>query len=85
MLTLLQLLIVVAMILIGAKKGGIALGIYGMVGVFILVFGFGLEPGAIPVDVMLVIVCVITASAALVCRRIGLYGKGSGTISEAAS
>ena len=65
MLTLLQLLIVVAMILIGAKKGGIALGIYGMVGVFILVFGFGLEPGAIPVDVMLVIVCVITASAAL--------------------
>ena len=41
------------------------MGIYGMVGVFILVFGFGLEPGAIPVDVMLVIVCVITASAAL--------------------
>lgn len=48
MLTLLQLLIVVAMILIGAKKGGIALGIYGMVGVFILVFGFGLEPGLFP-------------------------------------
>ena len=45
--------------------GGIGLGIYGMVGVFVLVFGFGLEPGVIPIDVMLIIVSVITASAAL--------------------
>ena len=37
---LLQLLIVAAMIFIGARIGGIALGIYGMVGVFILVFIF---------------------------------------------
>ena len=64
-LLFLQLLIVLAMIFIGAKVGGIGLGIYGMVGVFILVFGFGLEPGAIPIDVMLIIVSVITASAAL--------------------
>ena len=62
---LLQLAIVLAMIFIGAKKGGIGLGIYGMVGVFILVFVFGEEPGAIPIDVMLIIVSVITASAAL--------------------
>jgi len=53
------------MILIGARIGGIALGIYGMVGVFILVFIFGLEPGSIPIDVMLIIVSVITASASL--------------------
>ncbi len=65
LLILLQLLIVLAMIFIGAKVGGIALGIYGMVGVCALVFVFGLEPGAIPVDVMLIIVSVITASAAL--------------------
>ena len=64
-LILLQLAIVFAMIFIGAKKGGIGLGIYGMVGVFILVFVFGEEPGAIPIDVMLIIVSVITASAAL--------------------
>jgi anaerobic C4-dicarboxylate transporter DcuA len=62
---LLQLAIVLAMIFIGAKKAGIGLGIYGMVGVFILVFVFGEEPGAIPIDVMLIIVSVITASAAL--------------------
>ena len=64
-LILMQLAIVLAMIFIGAKVGGIGLGIYGMVGVFILVFGFGLEPGTIPIDVMLIIVSVITASAAL--------------------
>ena len=41
------------------------MGIYGMVGVFILVFIFGLKPGNIPIDVMLIIVSVITATAAL--------------------
>lgn len=64
-LLLLQLAVVLAMIFIGAKVGSIGLGIYGMVGVFILVFVFGLEPGVIPIDVMLIIVSVITASAAL--------------------
>lgn len=37
-LLLLQLAIVLAMIYIGAKVGGIGLGIYGMVGVFVLVY-----------------------------------------------
>ena len=64
-LVILQLVVVLAMIFIGAKVGSIGLGIYGMVGVFILVFGFGLAPGNIPIDVMLIIVAVITASAAL--------------------
>lgn len=43
-LLILQLLVVLAMIFIGAKVGSIGLGIYGAVGVFILVFIFGLEP-----------------------------------------
>lgn len=64
-LLLLQLAVVLAMIFIGARVGSIGLGMYGMVGVFILVFVFGLEPGNIPIDVMLIIVAVITASAAL--------------------
>ena len=38
-----ELLVVLAMIFIGARVGGIGLGIYGMIGVFVLVFGFGLE------------------------------------------
>ena len=62
---LFQLAIVLTLIFIGARVGGIGLGIYGMVGVFILVFGFSLPPGKLPIDVMLIIVSVITAAAAL--------------------
>ena len=62
---LLQLAIVLALIFIGARIGGIGLGIFGMVGVFILVFFFGLKPGNLPIDVMLIIVSVITAASTL--------------------
>lgn len=62
---LLQLAIVLALIFIGARVGGIGLGIFGMLGVFILVYGFGLTPGKAPIDVMMIILAVITASAAL--------------------
>lgn len=64
-LILLQFAIVLALIFKGARVGGIGLGIYGMVGVFILVFIFGMKPGNLPIDVMLIIVSVITAAAAL--------------------
>lgn len=64
-LLLLELTIVIALIFIGARVGGIGLGIYGMLGVFILVYGFGLTPGKAPIDVMMIILAVITASAAL--------------------
>ncbi len=64
-LIIIQLIIVLALIFIGARVGGIGLGIYGMVGVLILVFIFGLKPGNIPIDVMLIIVSVITATACL--------------------
>lgn len=64
-LILLQFAIVLALIFKGARVGGIGLGIYGMVGVFILVFVFGMKSGNLPIDVMLIIVSVITAAAAL--------------------
>lgn len=64
-LLLIELLIVLAMIFIGARIGGLGLGIYGMIGVFILVYGFGLKPGDPPIDVMMIIVAVITAASAL--------------------
>ena len=60
-----ELLIVLAAIFIGARVGGIGLGIFGMLGLSILVFGFGLAPGKAPIDVMLIIVAVITAAATL--------------------
>lgn len=62
---LIELAIVLALIFIGSRVGGIGLGIYGMLGVFILVYGFGLAPGKAPIDVMMIILAVITASAAL--------------------
>lgn len=64
-LVIIQLLIVLALIFIGVRVGGIGLGIYGMIGVFILVYGFGLAPGSAPIDVMMIIVAVITAASAL--------------------
>ena len=64
-IVIIQLLIILALIFIGARVGGIGLGIYGMIGVFILVYGFGLAPGNAPIDVMMIIVSVITAAAAL--------------------
>lgn len=64
-LILIELLVVLVFIFIGARVGGVGLGIYGMLGTFILVYVFGLAPGKAPIDVMLIILAVITASAAL--------------------
>lgn len=64
-IVIVQLLIVLTLIFIGVRVGGIGLGIYGMVGVFILVYGFGFQPGSAPIDVMMIIVAVITAASAL--------------------
>ncbi len=64
-LVYIQLFVVLAAIFIGAKKGGIGLGIWGMIGLAVLIFVFGLKPGKAPIDVMLMIVAVITAASAL--------------------
>lgn len=44
----LQLIIVLACLFYGARKGGMALGLLGGIGLIILVFGFGLKPGNPP-------------------------------------
>lgn len=62
---LIELALVLLFIFIGARVGGIGLGVYGMLGVFVLVYGFGLAPGKAPIDVMMIILAVIVASAAL--------------------
>lgn len=62
---ILQLLFVLAAIVVGARLGGIGLGVMGGVGMAILVFVFGLEPTSPPIDVMLMIAAVISAAAAM--------------------
>ena len=58
---LLQLAIVLIAIIIGARLGGIGLGVFGGLGLAVLVFVFGLQPTSPPIDVMLMIVAVIAA------------------------
>ena len=62
---LLQLALVFFCIIMGARKGGIGLGVFGGVGTLLLVVVFGLEPGELPVDVMLMIAAVISAVACM--------------------
>ena len=62
---LLQLLIVLIAIIIGARLGGIGLGVMGGVGLAFLIFVFGLQPTAPPIDVMLMIVAVISAASCM--------------------
>lgn len=65
MLFSLQFLILQACIFIGARLGGVGLGVMGGVGLAILVFVFGLQPTSAPIDVMLMILAVVTAAGAL--------------------
>jgi len=61
----LQIALILACLFYGARKGGVALGLLGGVGIVALVFIFGLAPGKPPVEVMLTIVAVVAASATL--------------------
>ncbi|HWA35572.1 MAG TPA: anaerobic C4-dicarboxylate transporter family protein, partial [Cyclobacteriaceae bacterium] len=62
---LLQLAILLICIFIGARMSGIGLGVMGMLGLLILLFGFQLQPSDPPLEVMLIILSVVTAAAAL--------------------
>src|SRR5215203_5052315 len=60
-----ELLILLACIVIGARLGGIALGTVAGIGLFIFVFLFGLPPGGPPRTVLGMIIAVITALATM--------------------
>mgnify|MGYP000572636608 CR=1 FL=1 len=62
---ILQLAFVLTAIIIGARLGGIGLGVMGGIGLAILTFVFGLQPTAPPIDVMLMIAAVISAAACM--------------------
>lgn len=61
----LELLIVLVALGLGARIGGMFLGIAGGLGLAFLVFVFGLAPSAPPIDVMLIITAVIVAASVL--------------------
>lgn len=62
---LIQFLFVIVAIIIGARMGGIGLGVMGGLGLSFLVFIFGLEPTSPPIAVMLMIVAVISAASCM--------------------
>ena len=62
---LIQFLVVLAAIIIGARLGGIGLGVMGGVGLLILTFVYVLQPTTPPVDVMLMIAAVISAASCM--------------------
>lgn len=60
-----QFALVLTAILIGIRRGGVALGLIGGLGVAVLTFGFRVAPSEPPITVMLIILAVVTASATL--------------------
>jgi len=61
----LQFIVVLAAIWMGARSSGIGLGLWGAVGLMVLVAGFGINPTSPPIDVMLIILAVIMAASVM--------------------
>lgn len=62
---LLEFVVILGVLLIGARAGGVALGLWGAVGLLVLVVGFGVPPGAIPGEVLIIVLTVIMAASAM--------------------
>lgn len=62
---LIQFLFVLVAIIVGARLGGIGLGVMGGIGLAVLTFIFGLQPTMPPIDVMLMIAAVISAASCM--------------------
>ena len=63
--TILQVIVVFGVIAIGSRYTGIGLGIWGGIGLFLLVTVFGLRPTSAPVDVLLIMIAVATAASVM--------------------
>ena len=62
---LLQFAVVLGAIWIGARYSGVGLGLWGAVGLLVLVVVFGVNPTSPPIDVMLIIIAVIMAASVM--------------------
>ncbi len=61
----LQFVVVLAAIWMGARFSGVGLGLWGAVGLLVLIVVFGVAPTSPPVDVMLIILAVIMAASVM--------------------
>jgi anaerobic C4-dicarboxylate transporter DcuB len=65
LLLILHGIVVVAAIYLGVREGGLGLGIWGLFGVLVLVYGFQVDPGSPPTDAVFIVIAVITAASAM--------------------
>src|SRR5437764_15317366 len=61
----LEFAVLIGALLMGARAGGVGLGLWGAVGLLVLVAGFGVPPGAIPGEVLIIVLTVIMAASAM--------------------
>ena len=61
----LQFAVVLAAIWMGARFSGVGLGLWGAVGLLVLIVVFGINPTSPPIDVMLIILAVIMAASVM--------------------
>lgn len=62
---ILEFMVLIGALLMGARAGGVGLGLWGAVGLLVLVVGFGVPPGAIPGEVLIIVLTVIMAASAM--------------------
>ena len=62
---ILQFAVLLGALYMGARAGGVGLGLWGAVGLLVLVAGFGIPPGAIPGEVLIIVLTVIMAASAM--------------------
>lgn len=60
-----ELFTVLLCLYVGARYGGIALGVISGIGLAILVFGFGMKPGTPPTTVIYIIIAAVTTAGIL--------------------
>lgn len=65
LLMIVELLVVLLALWVGARYGSLALGAISGIGLAILVFGFGLKPGNPPTDVIYIIIAAVTCAGIL--------------------
>src|SRR6476620_5946062 len=61
----LEFLVLIGALFMGARAGGVGLGLWGAVGLLVLVAGFGVPPGNIPGEVLIIVLTVIMAASAM--------------------
>lgn len=62
---ILEFLVILGALAMGARAGGVGLGLWGAVGLLVLVLGFGIAPAGIPGEVLLIVLTVIMAASAM--------------------